>query len=62
MEEAKVTTIIKWAIEQLKQPSTWRGMVMLATSVGLVVEPQLADKIIVAGTGMAGLIGVMFKG
>lgn len=51
-----------WAVEQLKQPSTWRGIVMLATSVGLVVEPQLADKIIVAGTGMAGLIGVMFKG
>lgn len=51
-----------WAIEQLKQPSTWRGMVMLATSVGLAVEPQLADKIIVAGTGVAGLIGVMFKG
>ena len=52
----------KWAINQLKQPSTWRGMVMLATSVGLVIEPQLADKIIVAGTGVAGLIGVMFKG
>ena len=57
-----MTTIIKWAIEQLKQPSTWRGMVMLATSVGLAVEPALADKIIVAGTGVAGLIGVLFKG
>lgn len=52
----------KWIVDQLKQPSTWRGMVMLATSVGLVIEPQLADKIIVAGTGVAGLMGVMFKG
>lgn len=51
-----------WAVEQLKQPSTWRGFVMLATSVGLAVEPALADKIIVAGTGVAGLIGVLFKG
>ena len=54
--------IVLFIIEQLKQPSTWRGIVMVATSVGLVVEPQLADKIIVAGTGVAGLIGVLAKG
>ena len=51
-----------WAVDQLKQPSTWRGMVMLATSAGVAFKPELIDPIIVAGTGLAGLIGVMFKG
>ena len=52
----------KYVLNQLKDPSTWRGIVMLATSVGLVTEPELANQIIVAGTGVAGLIGVLFKG
>ena len=52
----------KWAIDQLKQPSTWRGLVMLITSAGLAVNPELMEPIIVAGTGVAGLIGVLFKG
>lgn len=54
--------IVKYILDQLKDPSTWRGIVMLATSVGLVTEPELANQIIVAGTGVAGLIGVLFKG
>ena len=51
-----------FVIEQLKQPSTWRGIVMLATSAGVALNPALMEQIIVAGTGVAGLIGVMFKG
>ena len=54
--------IVKWAIDQLKQPSTWRGIIMLATSAGVAFQPALIDQIVVAGTGMAGLIGVLFKG
>ena len=54
--------LTKYILNQLKEASTWRGIVMLATSVGLTVEPQLAQQIIVAGTGVAGLIGVLFKG
>jgi len=52
----------KWAVDQLKQASTWRGIVMLITSAGLAVNPDLMEPIIVAGTGVAGLIGVLFKG
>jgi len=54
--------VLTWIIEQLKQPSTWRGIVMLATSAGLVIRPELMEQIIVAGTGVAGLIGVFAKG
>lgn len=54
--------VFTWAVEQLKQPSTWRGIVMLATSAGLVIRPELMEQIVVAGTGIAGLIGVFTKG
>jgi len=53
---------LQWVIDQLKQPSTWRGITMLATSLGIVVNPELMEQIIVAGTAVAGLIGVLFKG
>lgn len=52
---------MKWVIDQLKQPSTWRGMTMLATSFGIVIRPELMEQIIVTGTAVAGLIGVLFK-
>jgi hypothetical protein len=52
----------KWIIDQLKQPSTWRGITMLATSLGIAINPQLMEQIVVAGTAVAGLIGVLFKG
>ena len=52
----------KWIIDQLKQPSTWRGITMLATSLGIAVNPELMEQIVVAGTAAAGLIGVLFKG
>lgn len=53
---------MNWIIEQLKQPSTWRGITMLITSLGIVIKPELMEQIVVAGTGVAGLIGVLFKG
>jgi hypothetical protein len=53
---------MKWVIEQLKQPSTWRGITMLVTSLGIVIHPELMEQIIASGTAVAGLIGVLFKG
>jgi hypothetical protein len=53
---------MKWVIDQLKQPSTWRGITMLATSMGIAIKPALMEQIVVTGTAVAGLIGVIFKG
>lgn len=53
---------MKWVLGQLKQPSTWHGMIMIATSFGIVVHPDLMGQIIAAGTGVAGLIDVLSKG
>lgn len=50
---------IKWAAQRLSEASTWRGLAMLLTAVGISVKPELMEPIIVAGTGIAGVIGVV---
>lgn len=49
-----------YLIARLREASTWRGLVMLATAVGLKVEPQVADSIIAVGIAVAGAVGAVF--
>ena len=46
-------------LARAKEPSTWRGLFLLLTAVGIPVAPQLAEAIVTAGLGVAGLIGVV---
>lgn len=52
---------MKYILARLKEPSSWRGLVMLASAFGITVNPELMPSIIAAGTGLAGVIGVVFK-
>ena len=52
---------MKYILDRLKEPSSWRGLVMIATAFGVSVNPELIDSIIAAGTGLAGVIGFVFK-
>ena len=52
---------MKYILDRLKEPSSWRGLVMLATAFGVSVSPELMASIIAAGTGLAGVIGFVFK-
>jgi len=47
----------QYILERLKEPSTWRGIVMLLTAAGIPIAPQFQDLIISAGLALAGLIG-----
>ena len=47
-----------YMIERMKEPSTWRGIIMLLTAIGVPVAPAMADAIISVGLAVAGLIGV----
>lgn len=51
---------MKYVLDQLSQPSTWRGLVALATAAGLKVSPDQAVAIIALGMAIAGAIGVFF--
>jgi len=48
-----------YIIERAREPSTWRGVILLLTAVGLPVAPELADAIVAAGLALAGLVGVL---
>ena len=48
-----------YIVERLKEPSTWRGLILLLTSLGIGVNPDLVTPIIAAGTGLAGVVGVV---
>lgn len=42
---------------RLKEPATWRGLVLLLTSLGVGLSPEQADAIVAAGLAVAGAIG-----
>lgn len=46
-------------LARAKEPSTWRGLFLMLTAVGIPVAPQLAEAIVTAGLGVVGLIGVI---
>lgn len=49
-----------YVVNRAKEASTWRGVVMLLTAVGLKITPEMADAIIGVGIAVAGAVGVLF--
>lgn len=48
-----------WLLERLREPSTWRGLIWLATACGVSLKPDLWEAITAAGMALAGLLGVV---
>lgn len=46
-------------LEYLGQSSTWRGIILIAGSFGVVLEPELQAHIIAAALGLVGIINVV---
>jgi hypothetical protein len=46
-----------YILQRIKEASTWRGVILLLTAIGVPVAPAMADSIIAAGLAIAGLIG-----
>ncbi len=44
-------------ISRLQEPSTWRGLVAVASAFGVALSPDLIEHIVAAGMGVSGLIG-----
>ena len=55
-------TFKTYIINRLKEASTWRGIFMLLTALGLNIAPELQDSILQAGVALVGVIGVVTKG
>lgn len=52
---------MSWIINRFREPSSWKGLVVLAGICGYSVSPELRDQIIVLGTGAIGLIEIIRK-
>ena len=48
-----------YILARAKEPSTWRGVILLLTAIGVPIAPAMADAIVSAGLAIAGLIGVV---
>lgn len=48
-----------YVLERMREPSTWRGLTLLLTALGVPLAPGVSDAIIALGLGVAGLIGAV---
>lgn len=49
------------SVTRLKEPSTWRGIIMVLTSLGVTISPENIEIIVSAGTAAAGVIGIFCR-
>lgn len=47
----------KYIIARLKEASTWRGLVAIATAAGLAISQDQAAAIVAAGMAIMGVVG-----
>lgn len=55
-----IDAVIAYIVARSQEPSTWRGAVLLLTALGVKLEPQQMEAIVIIGLGIAGLLGVAF--
>lgn len=49
---------MKYIIDRLNEPSTWRGLISVVTALGVKLRPDLGEAIITAGLGLMGIINI----
>jgi hypothetical protein len=52
---------MEYIIERLKEPSTWRGMVAMATALGVALSPEQQAAIVAGGLAIIGLVGAFTR-
>lgn len=48
-----------YLLDRAKEPSTWRGIILVLTAAGVPIAPAMAESIISVGLAIAGLIGAV---
>ena len=54
--------IVNIILERLSENSTWRGVILVATALGVQLEPELQNHIVAGGLALVGLINVIRNG
>lgn len=53
--------MLEYLISRFSEPSTWRGIIALATSLGVAISPDQIAAIIAIGMALMGVIGAFTK-
>ena len=48
-----------YLLSRLREPSTWRGLTLLATAVGITLTPDQQNAIVAVGLAVAGAVGAV---
>ena len=51
----------QYLLDRAKEPSTWRGLVLILTAFGTALSPDQKEAIVAGGLGLAGLLGALTK-
>ena len=52
---------INYILDRLTENSTWRGIILLATAIGLKLDPDQQAAILAAGLALVGAINLFRK-
>jgi hypothetical protein len=55
----KMNRLCAFLLARIQEPSTWRGLVLVATAAGVALSPEQQDAIVSIGLGIAGLVGAL---
>jgi len=50
-----MNAVIKYLRNRLQEPSTWRGILLLLTALGVSIRPDLWEGIVTLGIALAGI-------
>lgn len=53
-----VRLFIKYALTRLAEASTWRGLALLGTSIGITLDPSQIEAFVAIGLAVSGFVGV----
>ena len=51
-----------YILDRAREPSTWRGVLLFLTAIGVPIAPELANHIVTGGLALAGIVGMVSKG
>ncbi len=52
---------MRFVAERMKEPSTWRGLALFVSGLGIYISPEQWEVIAAFGMGLSGLIGMTTK-
>lgn len=50
---------LRFVLARLREASTYRGLMLILTGLGVALKPEVAEAIMALGMAAAGLVGVL---